>query len=117
MSGFKRVVVANRGEIAVRVIRALKIVGIESVAVYSDADSAAMHVAMADSACNLPGVSPADTYLNSKKIIEAARASDSDAIHPGYGFLSESADFSRLCRENSIKFVGPRPETLEVSGN
>ncbi|MCL4518067.1 MAG: hypothetical protein M1587_02595, partial [Thaumarchaeota archaeon] len=117
MPRFNRVLVANRGEIAVRVIRALKALGIESVSVYSTPDSRAPHVTMADKAFNLPGAYPKDTYLDGKQIAEIARRSDCDAIHPGYGFLSESADFSKLCLENSIKFVGPSPDTLAVSGN
>ena len=117
MPRFNRVLVANRGEIAVRVIRALKALRIESVAVYSSPDSRAPHVTMADRAFNLPGAYPKDTYLDGKQIVEIARRSDCDAIHPGYGFLSESADFSKLCLENSIKFVGPSPDTLAVSGN
>jgi acetyl-CoA/propionyl-CoA carboxylase len=114
---FRRVLVANRGEIAVRIIRALETLGIETVAVYSDADVAAMHVRMANEAFRLPGFSPSDTYLSSSKIIEIALRAECDAIHPGYGFLSESAEFSKLCMEKSIKFVGPGPGTLEISGN
>jgi acetyl-CoA/propionyl-CoA carboxylase len=114
---FARVLVANRGEIALRIIRALKTLEIESVAVYSDVDVSAMHVFEAERAFRLKGVYPKETYLNSKKIIEIARSADCDAVHPGYGFLSENADFSSLCRQNSLKFIGPSPETLLVSGN
>ncbi|MDG6995420.1 MAG: acetyl-CoA carboxylase biotin carboxylase subunit [Nitrososphaerota archaeon] len=117
MSRFRRVLVANRGEIAIRIIRALRTLGIESVAVFSNPDSKAPHVAMAEKAFNLSGVFSSETYLNGAKLVEIARKSDCDAIHPGYGFLSESADFSKLCSDNSIKFVGPRPDTLVISGN
>lgn len=114
---FKRVLVANRGEIAVRVIRALKSLNISSAAVYSDADVTWPHPAMADISVRLSGNYPAETYLNIEKIITAAKASGCDAIHPGYGFLSESRDFSLACRENGLKFIGPSPEALLVSGN
>ncbi len=109
--------VANRGEIAVRIIRALHILDIEAVAVYSDADAAAVHVRMADQAHRLPGVFPRETYLVAPKIIEVARRAECDAIHPGYGFLSESSEFAQLCTENSIKFIGPKAPTLQISGN
>ena len=115
--GFKRVLVANRGEIAVRVIRALRLNGMESVAVFSDPDATSMHVEMADRAYHLPGAYPTETYLNARRIIDVALKAECDAIHPGYGFLSETNEFSKLCRDNSIKFIGPRPETLEISGN
>ncbi|MDA4111302.1 MAG: ATP-grasp domain-containing protein [Thaumarchaeota archaeon] len=117
MHEFQRVLVANRGEIAVRIVRALKNLGIESVALYSDADVSTMHVRMADKAFRLPGFFPSETYLDAVKIIEIARKSDCDAIHPGYGFLSEASAFSKLCSENSIKFIGPKPATLEISGD
>ncbi|MHB8567778.1 MAG: acetyl-CoA carboxylase biotin carboxylase subunit [Nitrososphaerales archaeon] len=117
MPEFKRVLIANRGEIAVRIIRALDTLGIDSVAVYSDADSFAAHVSIADRAFNLPGVYPVDTYLNANKVIEIALKAECDAIHPGYGFLSESSEFSKLCEDNSIKFIGPSPHTLSISGN
>jgi acetyl/propionyl-CoA carboxylase alpha subunit len=114
---FKRVLIANRGEIALRVIRALRELEIESVAVYSTPDTSALHVTEATKAFHLEGEFAKDTYLSQQKIIEIARISESDAIHPGYGFLSENASFSRLCRDNSITFIGPSPETLEISGN
>jgi len=91
--------------------------GIEAVSVYSDADAGALNVTMADIAFRLPGVYPNETYLDGLKIVEIARRADCDAIHPGYGFLAESSEFSKLCRDNSIKFIGPKPETLEISGN
>ena len=117
MTEFNRVLIANRGEIALRVIRALKTLGIQSVAVYSDADVAALHVTEADQAFPLEGVFGSETYLNIPKIIEIARKSDSDAIHPGYGFLSENALLAKNCEENGIKFIGPSSETLEISGD
>ncbi|MGI0091182.1 MAG: acetyl-CoA carboxylase biotin carboxylase subunit [Nitrososphaerales archaeon] len=116
-AGFRRVLIANRGEIAVRIIRALKALGVGSVAVYSDADAGSQHAAMADKAYRLPGVFASETYLDAKKIVEIARKSDCDMIHPGYGLLSEASVFSKLCAESGIKFVGPKPETLEISGN
>lgn len=117
MASFKRVLVANRGEIAVRVIRALNELGIESVAVFSDPDSSALHASMADLAFRLPGSFASETYLDGKKLVEVARKANCDAMHPGYGFLSESTEFSKLCKESSIKFVGPSPQTLKMSGN
>ncbi len=109
--------IANRGEIALRVIRALRELEIESVAVYSTPDITALHVREATESFHLTGEFAKDTYLNQEKIIEIARVNDCDAIHPGYGFLAENAGFSRLCRENSITFIGPSPEALEVTGN
>ncbi|HYB04571.1 MAG TPA: biotin carboxylase N-terminal domain-containing protein [Nitrososphaerales archaeon] len=117
MSAFRRVLIANRGEIAVRIVRTLHTMDIEAVTVYSDADVTWPHVAMADRAIRLRGIFPAETYLNTNKIIEAAKISDCDAVHPGYGFLSESNEFSRACRDSGLKFIGPSPETLLVSGN
>ena len=117
MSAFRRVLIANRGEIAVRIIRALHSMNIEAVAVYSDADVTWPHISMADQAIRLKGIFPAETYLDVNKIMDAAKTSDCDAVHPGYGFLSESAEFSRARRNNALKFIGPSPETLLVSGN
>ncbi len=117
MREFKRVLVANRGEIALRVIRALNALGIESVAIYSDADASSLPVREADRAFPLKGAFGSETYLNISKIMEIARISDCDAIHPGYGFLSENASFAKSCEENSIKFIGPRSRTLTISGD
>ena len=117
MPEFERVLVANRGEIALRIVRSLKTLGIRSIAVYSDVDVSSLHVLEADQAFPLQGVYSSDTYLSIEKIIEIARKSDAGAIHPGYGFLSENPVFSRACKENSIKFIGPSPETLEKSSN
>ena len=117
MREFDRVLVANRGEIALRVLRALRALEIESVAIYSDADVTSRHTAEADRAYPLPGTAPSDTYLRADRIVEIARKSDADAVHPGYGFLSENAEFSQLCRDHSIRFIGPSPEALATSGN
>lgn len=117
MAEFKRVMVSNRGEIVVRVVRALKALGMESVAVYSDADASSPYLTYADRAYRLPGVYSTETYLDQKKMIELALKTECDAIHPGYGFLAESAEFSQLCRDNSIKFIGPNPEALRLSEN
>jgi acetyl-CoA carboxylase biotin carboxylase subunit len=114
---FKRVLVANRGEIAVRVISALREMGIVSIAVYSDVDRAGLHVRRADEAYFL-GPAPAnESYLNIPRILEAARQGRAEAIHPGYGFLSESARFARACAEAGFKFIGPPPEAMEIMGN
>jgi urea carboxylase len=111
------VLVANRGEIACRIIRSAKALGLRSVAVYSDADAGAPHTALADDAVHLSGTAPAQTYLNIELIIEAAKATGAGAIHPGYGFLSESADFARAVGEAGLIFVGPTPEHLELFGD
>ena len=109
---FKTVLIANRGEIAVRAIRTLKKLGITSVAVYSESDRYAQHVQDADIAIALDGVKPAETYLSIEKLIQAAKDSGAEAIFPGYGFLSESADFSRACEQNQIAFMGPTAEQI-----
>ncbi len=117
MPFFKKALIANRGEIAVRIVRALRALNIESVAVYSDADLTWPHIFMADEAVSLRGSHPAETYLDIGKMIKAAKSTGCDAIHPGYGFLSESSEFSRACSENGLKFIGPSADTLHVSGN
>lgn len=109
---FHTVLIANRGEISVRAIRTLKKLGIKSVAVYSDSDRYAQHVTDADVAVSLEGIKPSDTYLNIEKLIAAAKQTGAQAIFPGYGFLSESADFSRACEENNIAFMGPTAEQI-----
>jgi acetyl-CoA carboxylase biotin carboxylase subunit len=114
---FKRVLIANRGEIAVRVIRACRELGIETVAVYSDADRTALHVQYADYAVHIGPSPSAESYLLIPKIIEAAKKTDAKAIHPGYGFLSERAPFARACAEADIAFIGPPPEAIEKMGD
>ncbi|WP_275527674.1 biotin carboxylase N-terminal domain-containing protein, partial [Oenococcus oeni] len=101
---FKRVLIANRGEIAVRIIRALREMGIESVAVYSTADRDSLFVKLADIAVCIGGPQPADSYLNIQNIVSAAVLSGADAIHPGFGFLSENAEFARVCAECGVIF-------------
>lgn len=114
---FKKLLIANRGEIACRVIRTAKQMGINTVAVYSDADANALHVQSADEAVHI-GPSPAkDSYLKGAQIIEIAKTLGVDAIHPGYGFLSENAEFAQLCQENNIEFVGPPVGAIEAMGS
>ena len=114
---FSKILVANRGEVAVRVIRACKEMGIQTVAVYSEADRDSLPVALADERICIGGNAAAESYLNQKNIISAALASGSEAIHPGYGFLSENADFARLCAENGIVFIGPKSEVISAMGD
>ena len=114
---FKRILIANRGEIALRIIRACKELGIESVCVYAHPDRSSMHVAMADYAVKLPGTSLIDTYLNMDKLIQAARLSNSDAIHPGYGFLSENHQFvEKIENTKGLKFIGPSSKSMQALG-
>jgi propionyl-CoA carboxylase alpha chain len=112
-----RVLAANRGEIARRIFRACRRSGIGCVAVFSDPDAAAPHVAEADAAVRLPGSSPADTYLNAPALVAAARAAGADAVHPGYGFLSEDAGFARAVRAAGLTWVGPSPGAIEAMGS
>ncbi|WP_273832936.1 acetyl-CoA carboxylase biotin carboxylase subunit [Guptibacillus sedimenti] len=112
----KKVLVANRGEIAVRIIRACEELGIETVAVYSQADKEALHVRLADEAYCIGPTASKDSYLNFTNIMSIATVTGVDAIHPGYGFLSENADFAELCRECNITFIGPSPEAISRMG-
>ncbi len=114
---FKKVLIANRGEIAVRIIRACREIGIPTVAVFSQADADSLHVSLATEAyCIGPNESSA-SYLNIPAIISAALISGADAIHPGYGFMSERADFAEICKEHNIKFIGPSPKSMELMGD
>ena len=113
---FGRILVANRGEIAIRIARAIRDLGIESVAIYSDDDSESLHVMCTDDSYRLEGAGVA-AYLNAQGVVDAAKEKGCDAIHPGYGFLSENAEFSRLCEENGIVFIGPDVEHLELFGD
>jgi acetyl-CoA carboxylase biotin carboxylase subunit len=114
---FKKVLVANRGEIALRVIRACKELNIKTVAVYSVADKESLHVKFADEAVCIGAAPSSASYLNIPNIIAAAEITNADAIHPGYGFLSENANFSRICREYGIKFIGASPEMINSMGD
>lgn len=114
---FTKILVANRGEIAVRIIRACKEMGIETVAVYSEADRNSLPVALADERICIGGKSATESYLNQKNIISAALACNAGAIHPGYGFLSENAEFAALCEANDIVFIGPKSQVMEGMGD
>ena len=114
---FPKLLIANRGEVAIRVIRACKEMGIETVAVYSQADRDALHVSLADeSICVGPAPSQL-SYLNQPALLSAALNTGCEAVHPGYGFLSENADFADLCNQNGIKFIGPSGDVIRRMGN
>ncbi len=114
---FKKILIANRGEIAVRIIRACREMGIRTVAVYSDVDRAALHVRKADEAYSIGAAQASESYLNIEKILDVARRSGADAIHPGYGFLSENPRFARACEQAGVKFIGPSAAAMEVMGS
>ena len=114
---FKRILIANRGEIAVRIIRACRELGIESIAVYSDADRAALHVREADHAYPVGPPPAAESYLNTAKILEAAKRLKADAVHPGYGFFSERAAFARAVQKAGLTWIGPPPDAIERMGD
>ncbi len=114
---FKKVLIANRGEIAVRVIRTLREMGIKSVAVFSDIDRKSLHVNLADEAYPLGGKTSAESYLVMEKIIDVAKKCGAEAIHPGYGFLSENVKFAKMCEDNDIVFIGPPPEAISSMGD
>ncbi|HNU43608.1 MAG TPA: biotin carboxylase N-terminal domain-containing protein, partial [Cyclobacteriaceae bacterium] len=114
---FKKILIANRGEIALRVIRTCKEMDIKTVAVYSTADKESLHVRFADEAVCIGAAPSKESYLNIPRIISAAEITNADAIHPGYGFLSENAEFSAVCHEYGIKFIGPTPEMIRAMGD
>ena len=114
---FTKVLIANRGEIAVRIIKTLQEIGIKSAVIYSDIDKDSLHVSMADEAYYLDGTSPSETYLNIQKIIETANANNIEAIHPGYGFLSENSSFAQACIDSNIVFIGPKPNVVLQMGD
>jgi acetyl-CoA carboxylase biotin carboxylase subunit len=114
---FDKILIANRGEIAMRVMRTCKKMGIATVAIYSNADQNALFVQCADEAINIGGLQPSESYLIHDKIIEAALKTGAQAIHPGYGFLSENADFARRCQRENITFIGPNPDAIEAMGS
>ena len=114
---FKKILIANRGEIALRIIRTCKEMGIKTVAVYSTADKDSLHVRFADEAVCIGPAASTESYLNIPNIIAAAEITNSDAIHPGYGFLAENSNFSKICGENNIKFIGASPEMIDSMGD
>lgn len=114
---FKKILIANRGEIALRVIRTCKELGVETVAVYSEADRDSLHTYLADEAVCIGPAQSAESYLKIPSIIAAAQVTGADAIHPGYGFLAENADFSEICSDSEIKFIGPSPDMINRMGD
>src|ERR1700737_1541782 len=113
---FQKILIANRGEIAVRVICACKDLGIKTVAVYSEADRHSLHVRFADEAICIGPAKSSRSYLDIPAVISAAEITNVDAIHPGYGFLSENPDFAEVCETSGIAFIGPKPETMRTMG-
>ncbi|MGE7207714.1 biotin carboxylase N-terminal domain-containing protein, partial [Sphingomonas sp. NPDC019816] len=114
---FQKILIANRGEIACRVIRTARAMGIATVAVYSDADASAPHVRLADEAVRLGPAPAAESYLKAELILAAAKATGADAIHPGYGFLSERESFAKACAEAGVAFIGPPPNAIAAMGD
>ena len=117
MAMFKKILIANRGEIALRVIRTVREMGIKTVAVYSSADADSLHVKFADEAVCIGPATSTDSYLKIPNIIAAAEITNADAIHPGYGFLAENSNFSKICQENNLKFIGASPEMIDGMGD
>ena len=114
---FNKILIANRGEIALRVIRTCKEMGVKTVAVYSTADKDSLHVRFADEAVCIGPPSSSESYLNIPNIIAAAEITNADAVHPGYGFLAENSNFSKICAENGIKFIGASPKMIDGMGD
>src|SRR5262250_2793883 len=114
---FKKILIANRGEIACRVIRTAQRMGIATVAVYSEADAEALHVRMADQSVPIGPAPSAESYLKIERIVEACKATGAEAVHPGYGFLSENAAFARVLAEAGVTFIGPEPEAIAAMGD
>ena len=114
---FKKILIANRGEIAVRIIRACKEWGIQTVAIHSDVDKESMHVKLADESLCVGSRQPVDSYLNIPSILSAIEVTKSDAVHPGYGFLSENYNFAKILKDNNLKFIGPSPEIIKMMGD
>ena len=114
---FQKVLIANRGEIAVRIVRACRELGIRTVAVFSEADRTALHAQIADEAVCIGPARTADSYLNIRAILAACELTGADAIHPGFGFLSENAAFARTCEKCGVTFIGPTPEAMELMGD
>jgi len=114
---FDKVLIANRGEIAIRILKACQEMGVKTVAIYSDVDAHSPHVHLADEAVCLGNPLPSESYLNIPKIIDAAVDTKTEAVHPGYGFLAENADFANACKHASIKFIGPEPQVIELMGD
>jgi len=114
---FRKLLIANRGEIALRVIRACRELGIKTVAVYAEADVHSLHAQLADEAICIGGAQSADSYLKSDRILSAAEISNVDAIHPGYGFLSENERFAQQCKDCNIVFIGPQADAIQKMGD
>ena len=114
---FSKVLIANRGEIAVRIIRACRELGVQTVAVYSEADQEALHTQLADEAICIGPAKATDSYLNVQAVLSAPIVTNAEAIHPGFGFLSENSQFASMCEECNITFIGPKAETIDAMGN
>src|SRR5688572_23266099 len=114
---FKKILIANRGEIAIRIMRACRELGIQTVAVYSDADQNALHVEQADEAIHIGPAAAKESYLDSEKIISAAKQTNADAVHPGYGFLSENASFAAAVTAAGLTFIGPSADSIRLMGD
>jgi len=114
---FRKILIANRGEIAIRIMRACRELGIRTVAVYSDADKNALHTQHADEAIHIGPAAPKESYLDMDKIIDAAKQTNADAIHPGYGFLAENAEFARQVEQAGLVFIGPPSSAIEAMGD